>query len=130
MSDAARISPEEAFAKMQDEGFTYVDVRTADEFVDGHPRGAVNVPVGDGFVDAMRARFASDTPLIVGCKAGGRSARAQSALLGAGFTRVLDQGAGWDGTRGAFGEIREPGWSRVGLPCEPAESARPRRTGA
>jgi hypothetical protein len=37
----------------------------------------------------------------------------------AGFTRVLDQRAGWDGKRGPFGEISEPGWSRAGLPTEP-----------
>lgn len=115
---STRISPAEAFEKMQHEGFTYVDVRTAEEFAAGHPAGAKNVPLDDAFVDAMKATFATDAPIIVGCKAGGRSARALGALTAAGFTRVLDQRAGWDGTRGTFGEVTEPGWSRAGLPTE------------
>jgi len=111
---------------MRDEGFTYVDVRTPDEFAEGHPALAVNVPsmrAGAGgmepdpdFLPTMERRFARDAALIVGCKMGGRSARARELLVAAGFTRVLDQRAGWDGTRGSFGEIVEPGWSRTDLP--------------
>jgi rhodanese-related sulfurtransferase len=113
-----RISPAEAHAKMVDEGFTYVDVRTPDEFASGHPAGAINVPLGDEFIAAIGARFAKDAPLIVGCKSGVRSARASRALDAAGFTRVFDQRAGWDGVRGTFGEITEPGWRRCGLPTK------------
>lgn len=119
MSSVPRISPEEAHAKMTGEGFTYVDVRTEAEFAAGHPKGAVNVPIGDGFVAAMEARFAKDAPIVLGCRAGVRSAKAAQALVTAGFTRLVDQRAGWEGARGSFGEIVEPGWSRVGLPSEP-----------
>jgi rhodanese-related sulfurtransferase len=122
-----RISPQEASARMK-EGWTYVDVRTAQEFEAGHPPGAVNVPVmlagGGGmvqnpdFVPVMSAAFAKDAKIIVGCKAGGRSMRAAQALIGAGFTSVDDQRAGWDGARNAFGQVTEPGWSRAGLPSE------------
>src|SRR4030095_4699731 len=115
MSDALRISPAEAHTKMKDESFTYVDVRTEDEFAAGHPEGAVNVPVmracsngmepNPDFLSVMERISQRDAALIVGCKMGGRSARAAQALAGAGFTRVLDQRAGWDGTRGTFGEI-------------------------
>jgi len=126
--DDARISPAEAHAKMTSEGFTYVDVRTEDEFAEGHPAAAFNVPImlagasglepNADFVTVMQRAFAKDAPIIVGCKMGGRSARAASALTAAGFTRVLDQRAGWDGARGAFGELAEPGWSRASLPTE------------
>lgn len=118
MSAFPRISPAEAHAKMNDEGFTYVDVRTEDEFAAGRPKGAVNVPLGDGFVAAMEARFAKDAKIVVGCRAGRRSATAAQQLVAAGFTNVVDQRAGWDGARGAFGEVTEPGWSRQGLPTE------------
>lgn len=124
--DDTRISPAEAHAKMSDEAFTYVDVRTEDEFAAGHPAGALNVPImvaGAGglepnpdFLGVMERLFAKDAPIIVGCKMGGRSARAAKALAAAGFTRVLDQRAGWDGARGSFGELTEPGWSRASLP--------------
>lgn len=124
-----RISPAEAHAKMKAEGYTYVDVRTEEEFSAGHPAGAVNVPFmlagvagmepNAEFMSVMEKAFAHDTPIVVGCKVGGRSARAAAALETAGFTRVLDQRAGWDGSRGTFGELTEPGWSRVdGLPKE------------
>lgn len=117
MSELLRISPGEAHAKMTDEGFTYVDVRTADEFREGRPAGAVHVPLDDAFVGAMQARFAKDARIIVGCKAGGRSLRAANALIAAGFTNIIDQRAGFDAARGPFGEVTEPGWSRVaGLP--------------
>lgn len=110
-----RISPAEAH-DMMGEGYTYVDVRTPEEFADGHPAGAINVPLGDGFVDTIARRFAKDAPLVVGCKSGSRSLRAAQALAAAGFTRVVDQRAGFDGARGPFGEITEPGWTRQGLP--------------
>ena len=110
------------------DGWTYVDVRTTEEYEAGHPPGAVNVPwmhAGGGgmvpnpeFLAVMIAAFPKDAKIIVGCKAGGRSLRAAQALMGAGFTSVEDQRAGWDGARNPFGQVTEPGWSRVGLPSE------------
>lgn len=134
MSTITRISPDEAQAKMKDEGFTYVDVRTEEEFEAGHPASAVNVPSmltgPDGmtpnpeFLGVMERAFAKDAPLVLGCKTGNRSMRAARLLLDAGFTRVLEQRAGWEGAKGSFGELVEPGWSRTSLPVEtgvPAE---------
>jgi rhodanese-related sulfurtransferase len=132
MSSATRISPKEAHEKLA-EGWTYVDVRTAEEFEAGHPAGAVNVPLmhaGAGgmvqnadFVRVMSAAFPKDAKIICGCKAGGRSLKAAQALLAAGFTNVVDQRAGWDGARDSFGQIREPGWSRAGLPTDQGQPA-------
>lgn len=134
MSDITRISPAEAQAKMTGDGFTYLDVRTEAEFEAGHPAGAVNVPSmlsgPDGmtpnpeFLGVMERAFAKDAPLILGCKTGNRSMKAARILLDAGFTRVLEQRAGWEGAKGSFGEVVEPGWSRASLPAEtgaPAE---------
>ena len=111
-----RVSPAEAHAKMTGEGYTYVDVRTPEEFALGHPEGAINVPLDDRFASAMEARFARDAKIVVGCQAGSRSLRAARALVGAGFATVVDQRAGFDAARGPFGEVAEPGWARVGLP--------------
>ena len=132
MADPKRVSPAEAHALLS-EGYVYVDVRTEAEFTAGHPLGAYNVPVmlagGGGmqpnpaFVEVMRASFAKDAKIVVGCKAGGRSLRAATALLGDGFTNVIDQRAGWDGARDAFGQVTEPGWSPAGLPSETGEPA-------
>jgi rhodanese-related sulfurtransferase len=117
-----RISPAEAHQKMS-QGIVYVDVRTPEEFADGHPAGALNVPLDDRFVETMTSAFAKDAALILGCQAGRRSARAFTLLKGAGFTDLFDQRAGFDGARGAFGEITEPGWARTDLPQATGPSA-------
>ena len=122
-----RITPEEANQLLAD-GYAYLDVRTEAEWAAGHPKGAFNIPVSfagaagmtpnAAFVAEVEKVFPKDAKLVVGCKAGGRSLRAAKALLAAGYTDVLDQRAGFDAVRGAFGEITEPGWSRAGLPTD------------
>jgi rhodanese-related sulfurtransferase len=126
----ASLTPAEAYARMR-EGSTYVDVRSESEFTEGRPVGAINVPwqkdglVGlvpnDAFVSVMLRAFAKDQPLVIGCHAGGRSAKAVQALAEAGFTALANQTAGFDGSRGPFGEIAEPGWKRTELPVERGE---------
>jgi rhodanese-related sulfurtransferase len=121
-----RISPQEALELTQN-GWLYIDVRTEPEFAEGHPEGAFNVPLAHlvggsmtpnpDFVGVVARAFGKDAKIVVGCKAGGRSLRAAQALLGAGFTNVVDQRAGWDGARDPFGQMGEPGWSRAGLPA-------------
>jgi rhodanese-related sulfurtransferase len=131
MAEIKRISPLEASEKLA-EGYTYVDVRTVEEFEAGHPPGAVNVPImlaaGAGmaanpdFGHAMLAAFPKDAKIVVGCKAGGRSVRAAQLLSAQGFTSVLDQHAGWDGARNPFGQVTDPGWSRLDLPVEQGQA--------
>ncbi|MEM9068078.1 MAG: rhodanese-like domain-containing protein [Myxococcota bacterium] len=121
-----RIPPDEALELMEDEGFSYVDVRSQPEFEAGHPEGAYNVPwkvSGPGgmasnpdFLAVMEKTFAKDAKLIVGCQAGGRSKAAATALLEAGFTQIVDQLAGFGGARDSFGQTIEAGWQAQGLP--------------
>lgn len=127
MSNVTRISVKEASDRLA-EGYTYLDVRTAEEFAEGHPPLAVNVPIAHAapggmapnpdFGRVMGAAFARDAKLIVGCKSGGRSLRAAAELVAAGFTAVLELRPGWDGARDPFGQISEPGWSRASMPVE------------
>lgn len=90
-------------------GAVYVDVRSSAEFAQGRPAGAVNVPLIDNdedtgqmmpnpdFVRVMRANFAADAPLLVGCQSGGRSARAAQILEAFGFTNVTNVAEGYAG---------------------------------
>ena len=120
-----RISPEEARDLMDKEGYVYLDVRSVPEFAAGHPAGAYNVPLLDvgpagmapnpDFVTVVEKNFPRDARLVVGCKAGGRSAKAAAALEQAGFTNVVDQRNGYDGTPTPAGGV-EPGWRPKGLP--------------
>ena len=128
MSNVKRVSPQEAF-ELTKQGWSYIDVRSEPEFAEGRPASSFNVPIahmgGGGmtpnadFLAVMEKAFGKDAKIVVGCKAGGRSLRAAQALVGAGFANVIDQRAGWDGARDAFGQMGEPGWSRAGLPTEP-----------
>ena len=122
-----RIAPEDAHALLDsNESMVYLDVRTPGEFELGHVPQAINVPVAvsgpsgmtpnPDFLDECNARFSKDTPLVIGCLRGGRSLRAAGALIGDGFTDVVDMRGGWDGELGPSGEVTYPGWSRRGLP--------------
>ena len=129
MATFPRVSPAEALELIA-KGYTYVDVRSEPEYAAGHPKGALNVPVavvvGGGmqpnprFVEVIQKLFPKDAKLVVGCKAGGRSMKAAELLTSAGFSDVVDQRAGWDGLRDAFGKLSEPGWAPAGLPSETA----------
>ena len=93
-----RVSPQEARTMMEQEGFRYVDVRSTAEFTAGHPSESYNVPVANSgpggmtpnpdFVAVMEASFPHDAKLVIGCMAGGRSARACAMLEQAGYTPV------------------------------------------
>jgi rhodanese-related sulfurtransferase len=98
------------------EGYAYIDVRSELEFSLGHPAGAVNVPWGSAFVDEMLERYPEDSALVLGCATGVRSLAAAHALVAAGYSNVVDQRAGMDGARDAFGRVRERGWKAEGLP--------------
>jgi rhodanese-related sulfurtransferase len=127
MADVTRISVSEASDKLAS-GWTYVDVRTVEEFEAGHVPGAINVPFAvaapggmapnPDFARVMAAAFPKDAPIVVGCKSGGRSMRAATQLLAAGYTQVLELRPGWDGARDGFGQLTEPGWSRSSQPVE------------
>ena len=125
MSDIRRISADEAHACMQ-QGHTFVDVRTEEEFDAGHPAGALNVPFmlsvqgtmlpNADFLSVMTRAFPKDARIVLGCAAGNRSARAATALASVGFSGLLDLRPGWNGARDAFGQVVEKGWLAAGLP--------------
>jgi rhodanese-related sulfurtransferase len=131
-----RVSPLEAAALLEDEGYAYLDVRSIPEFDEGHAPGAYNIPLlhatpsgmrpnGD-FMSVVAAAFPKSSKLVVGCRSGNRSLRAAEALLAAGFEHVVDQRAGHEGVRDAFGQLQEPGWHAAGLEVE--REAEPERT--
>ena len=122
-----RLTAQEAHALIAEQGYVYVDVRTVEEFAQGHPAGAYNVPVmlaaaqgmqeNPRFVEVMSAAFAPDAKLVLGCKSGSRSLTAANKLLQAGYRNVVEQRAGFAGQRDPFGRAVEPGWQACGLPC-------------
>lgn len=128
MANVTRVSPEEAKKLIDDDGYRYVDVRSEPEYAAGHPAGAHNVPLmiagprglepNPEFLEVMQALYPKDAKLVLGCRSGQRSLRAAEMLVGAGYTNVVDQRAGFEGPRNAFGVVAEPGWGPKGLPTE------------
>jgi rhodanese-related sulfurtransferase len=124
VAEIKAVNPEEA-AELLSQGHVYVDVRSEPEFAEGHPEGALNVPLlnaspvgltpNPDFLTVMETAFGKDEPLVIGCKAGGRSKRAVEMLAKAGFSRLSDQVAGFDAGKDAFGRPL-PGWGRTKLP--------------
>lgn len=93
---------EEFAATISDSNVQLVDVRTAEEFADGHIPGAVNIDVKrDDFDELAAAGLDSGRPVAVYCRSGARSKVAAKRLAGKGFTVYeLDSGfMNWDGPK-------------------------------
>ena len=85
----------EAAAKLVAEGkVTVLDVRSPDEFTEGHIKGAKNVNILDKDFEKQLQTVDKTKPVLVHCQAGGRSTRSLPTLEKLGFTEVyhLDGG--------------------------------------
>jgi phage shock protein E len=73
--------------------FKVLDVRSPDEFEEGHIAGAINLPV-DRLEKGVAAVVAGkDTPIVLHCASGFRSARAAKILGRLGYSNVQDLGS-------------------------------------
>ncbi len=77
--------------------FILVDVRTAEEFAEGHIPGSVNIPYER--IGSTPPTDDKDALIIVYCRSGRRSAIAAEALKAAGYDSIVDFG-GIDRYRG------------------------------
>ena len=127
--DIKRIDPEEARALLDSgESYTYLDVRSEEEFAQGHVPGSVNIPVatsnpmGPGlvpnpeFTSQVEAQFNKDSRIITACLRGGRSLKAAMMLTAGGYTEIVDMQGGYDAELDAFGNVIVEGWARQGFP--------------
>ena len=122
------VTPQQAHDILtNDASAVYIDVRTEGEFANGHPQGAVNIPVAfpdpargmmvnSDFIRVVEANFPREKKIILGCQAGPRSASAANMLQNAGFRDVSNLLGGFGGMRDSTGKIGAPGWASSGLP--------------
>ncbi len=78
----------------QDGNARLIDVRTVEEFNEGHLDDAMNIPLDS--VDSIQvfdSILPTETPIIVYCRSGQRSARAKEELIKLGYLKVYDLGA-------------------------------------
>lgn len=93
--------------KLIADGIQLLDVRTEEEWNDGHLKGAKRVDfTAEGFLEKAKATLDPKKPVLVYCRSGGRSAKATKALREAGFTTVHDMDGGITA------------WQKAGKPVE------------
>jgi len=64
-----------------------IDVREPDEYAQAHVPGAILIPLGQ--VEERISEFPTDTPIVLVCRSGGRSAMAAQMLRAAQFSGEL-----------------------------------------
>lgn len=123
------LTPVEVAARLESEsGAVYLDVRSEHEFEQGHPAGAINIPLfhfdpatkqpqpNQQFLAVVRALIEPDVPIYVGCASGQRSHQAATLMLAAGYQTVFNVDGGFSGKHDPFGAVLQEGWSQAGLP--------------
>ncbi len=93
--------------KLIADGIQLLDVRTQEEWDEGHLKGAKRVDfAAEGFLEKAKAALDPKKPVLVYCRSGGRSAKATKALREAGFGTVHDMAGGITA------------WQKAGKPVE------------
>lgn len=72
------------------DGALVIDVRSAEEYSDGHIDGAINIPHTE--IDRIAELIGDDLarPVVVYCRSGNRSGQAEAALRKRGYTGVFN----------------------------------------
>ena len=124
------VSPAEAAEQLSaNQEAVYLDVRTEEEFLQGHPVGAINIPIfflqpgappspNAEFVDVVQANIPKDRLVYVGCGSGQRSAEAVRLLQAQGYEQVINVDCGYGGKRDPMGNVIAPGWQQLELPSD------------
>jgi rhodanese-related sulfurtransferase len=109
----------------EDSAGVYVDVRSVEEFDQGHVPGSYNIPIlfrtaggmqpNPAFVGIVKRHFARDTRIVFGCRSGGRSERACDLLAAEGYGRLVNMAGGFHGATDQLGRTIEAGWSACGF---------------
>lgn len=71
-----------------------IDVRTPDEYAEGHLKNAVNININSGDFDAMAGKLDKSKPVFVYCLSGHRSSNAAAKMQELGFTEVYNMNGG------------------------------------
>ena len=83
-------APSVLASERAEQGAMIVDVRTPQEFADGHLDKAVNFPLSE--LDKHFANVDKDTQIVLYCRSGNRSGQAYLYLQSQGFTNLHNAG--------------------------------------
>jgi len=123
------MTPVDVAARLDSEDrAVYLDVRSEQEFENGHPEGALNVPIfhfdpvtgqpqpNHQFLAVVLGTIAQDAPVYVGCASGQRSFQAATLMQSAGYEIVVNVDGGFSGKHDPVGTVVQQGWVECGLP--------------
>lgn len=89
------ITPEELLSEMEtEESVQLIDVRTSEEFFEGHIGSAQNICITEDDFEEKVKLLDKSKPVYVYCRTGGRSARAAKKLQEMGFSKIYDMQGG------------------------------------
>ena len=90
---------EEAISLMEEEtGYVILDVRTGQEYANGHIPDAINIPnetIGSSEISQLPDK---DQMILVYCRSGSRSKQASKKLAALGYTNIVEFGGILDWT--------------------------------
>lgn len=88
-----QISMDAAITQMAEEdNFILLDVRTPEEFADGHIPGAINIPNESIVENDITELPDKEQRIYVYCRSGNRSKQASAKLVNLGYTNVVEIG--------------------------------------
>lgn len=86
----------------REEPVQLLDVRTPQEYAEGHIQGAINIDwLADGFVEAVQATIDPEKDLLIYCRRGRRSAEAADTLSTLGYKRIYNLQDGFNAWKNA-----------------------------
>ena len=81
------------------EGTVWIDVRSAEEFSEGHLSGAILIPHDQIEAGIARLDLAPDTPIYLYCRSGRRAGMARDRLHALNYSAVINVGGLEDARR-------------------------------
>ncbi len=90
------VTPQEAAKLLASTKPLVLDVRTPDEFAEGHIQGALNISSNDPDFDKKVGAMDKTRSVILHCAAGGRSARVLPKLEALHFTQIYHMNGGFN----------------------------------
>jgi rhodanese-related sulfurtransferase len=101
MSGSSSVNPTQAVQLLNQNKAVVLDIRSSQQFEQGHILGAINLSVTELNQSSGRLEKYKQRPLIVTCDTGGKSPAAATALRKRGFTQVYILSGGLQAWRNA-----------------------------
>lgn len=95
-AQSSNLSPKDFASKIEgSKSAQLIDVRTPEEYANGHLKNAQNIDWRNNAFDKMMTTFDKEKPVFIYCLSGGRSSSAASRLVELGFKEVYNMDGGF-----------------------------------